>query len=273
MPLTRYPDMDQLLRPLCDQLRRILERQLIGLYLYGSLATGDFDPQISDIDLLAATASAVNDAQFARLHRFHREWAARNPFWEGRLEIAYVSVAALQTFKAHDSPIAVMSPGEPFHRKPAGRDYLINWWAVREHGLVLCGPPPATLIAPVSREEFRQAVREHARCWRRWIEDVYRRPALAYAILTLCRALYAHQEGDQASKIEAARWAQARFPEWADLIANALAWRQAWQKEDVDHEASRPEALRFVHFAVDHITAGARRPPDCTGGSRAALHP
>jgi hypothetical protein len=48
----------------------------------------------------------------------------------------------------------------------------------------------------------------------------------AYAILTMCRALYTLQHGTVASKAVAARWAQEALGErWAALIERALAWR------------------------------------------------
>jgi hypothetical protein len=46
----------------------------------------------------------------------------------------------------------------------------------------------------------------------------------AYAVLTMCRALYALEFGEIISKPAAARWAQAALdPRWQGLIARALA--------------------------------------------------
>jgi predicted nucleotidyltransferase len=53
MTITPYADIDQLLVKLLANLQQILDNKLIGLYLYGSLVTGDFDTNRSDIDLLA----------------------------------------------------------------------------------------------------------------------------------------------------------------------------------------------------------------------------
>jgi Domain of unknown function (DUF4111) len=54
--------------------------------------------------------------------------------------------------------------------------------------------------------------------------------AQAYAILTMCRGLYAIRFGERRSKRVGAAWAQQEFPQWADLIRLALGWRQ-WQRE------------------------------------------
>lgn len=81
------------------------------------------------------------------------------------------------------------------------------------------------------------------------------RKSQAYAILTLCRALYTSTHGDQLAKHRAAAWAQQQFPQWRTLIQDALLWRTAWRDEGVDHAATSPETERFVRFAVQHIAS------------------
>jgi hypothetical protein len=253
MPITPYADIDELLGRLLDRMRQILGQRLVGLYLYGSLVTGDFDRDVSDIDLLAATSSDIDSHEFDQLERMHNALARDYPLWEGRIEIAYLSTAALKTFRTRASPIAIISPGEPFHIKEAGKDWLMNWWVVRERGVALFGPAPAALIEPISQREFLQAVQEHARAWREWINIMRDQPGQAYAIVTLCRAMYTSTYGEQVSKQQAALSAQQRFPEWAGLIQNALAWRTGWRDELVDPMATFPETVKFVDFAIEQV--------------------
>lgn len=258
MGLTPYADLDGLLNGLLGEMRSILSSRLVGLYLYGSLVAGDFDRNSSDIDLLAVTSSGIDGEEFARSRKMHADFASKNREWDGRLEIAYVPADALKTYRTRPSEIAVISPGEPFHLKEAANDWLINWRMVREQGVAIFGPPPAAFIDPISKEEFLGAVREQAKDWRVWVHHAAReRKGQAYTILTMCRALYAWENGKQASKREAARWAQERLPQWASLIRNALAWRDAWRDEEVaeDNAATFPETVRFVNFVVDQIVS------------------
>jgi predicted nucleotidyltransferase len=253
MHITAYPDIDKLLSDLLDQMLRILGERLVGLYLYGSLVTGDFDREISDIDLLAVTSSDIDKQAFDRLERMHDDFAAKYQQWRGRIEVAYLSTAALKTFRSRISPIAIISPGEPLHIKEAGKDWLMNWWVVREQGVTLFGPAPTTLIDPISKHEFLEAVQQHAQSWSEWVNDMRDQPGQAYAILTLCRALYTSIYGEQVSKKQAALSAQQRFPEWAELIQNALAWRIGWRDQLVDPVATFPETVKFVNFAIDQV--------------------
>jgi predicted nucleotidyltransferase len=249
-----YPDIARLLDTILSRMQGFLGEKLVGLYLYGSLVGGDFDYEISDIDLLAATAADIDEKEFGRLDKMHSELVKENSQWENRLEIAYLSLHALKTFKTETSRAAIISPGEPFHFKETGKHWLIDWYSVRENRITLFGPPPAQIIAPVSKEEFIQAVREQAEEWCDYINEAKNSRAFqAYAILTMCRALYAVKNGEQVSKKRAAIWAQEQLPIWSDLIRDALEWRKAWREENVDHKATFPETEKFVRFIIEQI--------------------
>lgn len=253
-PLFKYPDIGAILDQILSRMREILGQKLVGLYLFGSLAAGDFDYEISDIDLLAATATLIDENEFGWLEKLHYELVAKNPQWENRLEIAYVSLDALRTFKTQTSQSAIISPGEPFHFKESGKHWLIDWYTVRQNGITLFGPPPETIIAPVSKEEFREGVKQQALEWRDYVKHaVHSRPYQAYVILTICRAFYAFKNGEQVSKKRAALLAQEQFPQWSSLIENAIGWRQLFREKNVNHEAAFPETKKFVHFIIDRI--------------------
>ncbi|HEV2405519.1 MAG TPA: aminoglycoside adenylyltransferase domain-containing protein [Ktedonobacterales bacterium] len=248
--VTPYPEVNAALAALRARIQVILGDRLTGLYLYGSLVTGDFDPALSDIDLLAATDGDLRDDDFARLERMHAEFARERPEWDDRIEVAYLAVAGLQTFRAQRSQIAVISPGEPFHFKDAGLDWLVNWYVVREQGVALAGPPPRQLIAPIAKDEYLAGVRDYAREFRQRVAQPLPRGSQAYAILTMCRAYHTLKTGELASKARSAQWATSHWPEWSPLIERALNWRSAPRGEPVDHDATLPETRRFVLFAM-----------------------
>lgn len=255
MQKTPYADINRLLESLLSRMRNIFQERLAGLYLYGSLTTGDFDLESSDVDLLAATSSDVTDTEIEALRAMHRDFAAENPDWDDRVEAAYLSVKALRTFRSERSPIAIISPGEPFHMKDAGKEWLQSWYAVREDSVALFGPPAKTIIAPITLEEFTQCIRDYTVALGERVKSVQGRKTQAYEILTMCRALYLIRTGGRASKTKAALWAQKELPEWSRLIQSALAWREAWREEQVDHAATHAETIRFVNFVRDQILA------------------
>jgi predicted nucleotidyltransferase len=252
---TPYPDVNRLLDDLLSGIRAILGDKLVGLYLYGSLVWGDFDHDTSDIDLLAALTSDLNEQEAAALKAMHDDIARTYMAWDDRIEVQYLSLHGLKTFRTRSTPMAVISPGEPFHIIKADKEWLLNWYFVQDYGITLFGPSPRTFIDPISKDEFIRAVVHHAHQWPKWIPKTrHSRPYQSYAILTMCRSLYTYKHGQQVSKKQAAHWAQEELPQWATLIQSALEWRLAARLPDrVDHEATYPEARRFVHYISDLI--------------------
>jgi predicted nucleotidyltransferase len=252
-----YSPASTLLHRLLPRLRMILGGKLVSVYLYGSLVLGDYDPDISDMDLLVTLTSDLTEAEFAALEAMHHNLTSNKRWvnWEDRIEIAYVTVEALRTFKTETRPLAVISPGEPFHFKDAGKDWLLNWYIVREKGLTLFGAPPRMMIPPISQAEYVEEVKAHAEMWRGWVNQEMDLPFQAYAILTMCRALYAVTFGEHVSKRKAAAWATELMPEWASTIENAFLWRAAAVRPqpDVDHRATVENTRRFVRDLSDRI--------------------
>lgn len=256
MPITPHSDVDRLLESLVSRIRDALRERLVGLYLYGSLTTGDFDPGVSDVDLLAVTASDLTAAELDALSAMHDAFAHDNPDWDDRVEVAYLSVAALKTFREKRSPIAVISPGEPFNLKDAGAEWLMNWYEVRERGIALFGPPSAELIDPITHDEFAACVRGYVREWGRRIRVTRSALFQSHAVLTMCRGLHLHRTGEPASKKRAAAWAQRELPQWSDLIRRALALRSTPRDELHDDPAFHADAIRFVDLVNAEVAAG-----------------
>ncbi len=256
---TSYPEVNALLADLLAEHRRLLGAQLTGLYLFGSLVSGDFDPARSDVDLLAALADDPDAGTMERLGLLHDDLAARYPAWAGRIEVLYLSLEGLRVCKTTPHLGAVISPGEPFHPRELNRDWVLNWYMIREVGVTLYGPPPQTIIPPISREEFVQVVREHLDWWRGAVvegdEIENRRGAQAYVVLTMCRALYSLAHGLQASKPAAAAWAAATYPQWAGLIARAQGWRLNRNDDPLD-AADLTEVRALVEFTIWQAGSG-----------------
>ncbi len=253
MQVTPYANINEILELLLASHQSILGTNLVGFYLYGSLVLGDFDADISDIDLVAALSSDIDGSEFEALQKMHADFAQQHRAWDGRIEVCYISLAALNTVRSRTSTIANISPGESFHMRESSREWLSDWYLVRERGVTLFGPSPKEIIEPISKEEFIQAIKAHARAWGEWIHDMHTWKGHAYAILTMCRALYTCTNGEQVSKKQAGLWVQQTLPQWSQLIRNAFLWRENQHNEQGDPIATFPETKRFVDFVRDLI--------------------
>lgn len=241
--------IDSLLAEIRNDIQAVLSNRLIGLYLYGSYASGDDTPGVSDLDLLAATVDDITMDEIESLRQMHAAFVRRHPEWDDRVEIAYLSTTALGSFKERRSPLAIISPGEPLHLTDAGKDWLMNWHRVQHGGRVLFGPPPLTFMEPTSDAEFIESLRERARTADSWLAPAKNRKAQSYVVLTLCRTLVALRTGRHSSKAEAAAWVKREYPEWADLVNKAMTARlDPDAGSDVNDSNSLAQTLALLNF-------------------------
>jgi predicted nucleotidyltransferase len=236
----------------------VLGDDLVGLYLYGSAVSGGFDPGVSDIDLVAVTATDVGALDLAALDRMHGHFLGRFPEWSDRLEIVYVGRETLRTFRTSRGGLAVISPGEPFHvREELAAEWLQNWYLVRETGVCLHGAEAAAVVPPIAWPEYVAATVRYA-------DEVRNRSRvdagprdIAYAILTMCRAFRTVRTHAQSSKQEGVAWARDRIPEWAWLIDAAIECRLSRGTVGFKDEPSRATAERFIAQLGDEVQRAA----------------
>lgn len=258
MSLTGYRQVDDLINKIRDQIQVALEGNLIGLYLYGSATGGDFDPKLSDVDLIAVLKKNVASSEFNSLEKMHRQLATENPEWSERIEVVYTCFFDLKNFRLNRHEVAAVSPGEPFHLKQIGEEWLINWYVAQQNSIKLLGPDPKTIFPDISAGEYREAIKNQARLWSEALAEFTpksTRGPVAYAIFTLCRAMYSHEHGKQASKKKSAEWVVRKFPQWANLINEAIEWRKVqWRKNQDEIGDKLPTALDFLEFSIDQVT-------------------
>jgi hypothetical protein len=235
------------------QLAAAIERHwgsdLLGLYLFGSLAGGGFYAGKSDLDVMAVVTAEVEDGQqLEELRALHAAFVAERPAWVERIEVAYVDRDVLRTLA--DRPrgrIAVICPGEPLHVRDAGFESTLDWHSVSTQGETILGPPPLDLGPEVTPGAYRHAVEALLREWPSrvrapWVAYV---PAhQGYVVMTICRALYSLATGEQTTKEEAAAWAAARYPEWSGFI------HEAQQRYRADVRDSHNSLISFTDHAV-----------------------
>ena len=246
--------LEPLLEALVSDIRAVLGGDLLGIYLYGSSVSGGFDPGVSDLDLVAVTSAEVEEMNLADLEQMQLDIVRRNPEWTDRLEITYIGWTTLQSFRTSAGLLAVISPGEPFHVVGDVDEWLQNWYLVRETGVTLYGVAAADVIPPIARVEFVAAVVRYADWLRKRNHNDLGPGSLAYAVLSLCRALQTVRTGMHCSKQEAAAWARERMPKWAWLIDAALRCRMSRGATGFDDELTRAAAETFIGLLADEIT-------------------
>lgn len=204
---------------------------VVGLYVGGSLASSDYHPGASDLDLAAIVSEPLDDVRRRELVSLHERLAHDQPT-AARLHCVYVPVGEIDDVGAEH---LYWAHGELFRRDFSG----IARAELRRGGITLTGPAPATLIPDVTDEALRAAARDvltgywlaALRKPHLWLEDVY----VDQGLTALARSEATLTEGRLITKTEAlARL--ARFGVDDDLV-DEMARRRAGETSPLSPRA------------------------------------
>ena len=261
---TVYPELNAVLEHLVSSVRAALGDNFCGAYLQGSFAIGEADEH-SDVDFIVATNDEVTDEQLAGLQAMHaRIYALASP-WAQHLEGSYVPKDLLRRVDPGHTQLPFLDNGATELVLDDHCNTAVVRWVLREHGVALAGPDPASLVDPVSPAQLREEALRMIGTYVDWAQEgAMNRWKQPYLVLTLCRILHTLQAGVVGSKRESAEWAlDALAPEWTALIQLALDDRpdpsgRYYKPADREVEA---RTLEFVDYASTYarVRSGARQ--------------
>jgi predicted nucleotidyltransferase len=252
--LTPLSAANTLLVELIPSLQSILGAHCIGLYLFGSAATGDLDAD-SDIDVLVVTDTDLPQSTVAALHTFHAGLATRpNPFAD-QLEIIYIPRHKLRRYDPADATYLRLDRGlgETLHPHHHHTGWVTQQHAMRQSSITLMGPPLADLIDPISPTQLRQTTIQLIHAWHDSLtttpQDLAQRGGQSYAVLTCFRMLYTLTTGELSSKPAASAWAKQHLDSrWHDLIDRAwISRHHPSDPADPTDIAQTLDLMRYVY--------------------------
>jgi hypothetical protein len=238
--------------------QEVVGSEFVGMYLYGSLANGDFQPDRSDVDVVVVTVDVLAEPVVSALAAMHRALVSEGHPRAAKLEVAYLPAAVLRRHAPEHPPVPVLNEGQ-FSGEVLASDWIIQRHQLRVQGIVISGPELTAMIDPIDPRAFQLAVCANLREW--WA-PMLERPARLhdygyqpYAVLSMCRTLYTVEHATQVSKSGAARWALQTLPQdWAPLVEAALSWRSG----ETLHSVGR--TLEFIRYTIDRSDGLVRRP-------------
>ncbi|MET8800446.1 aminoglycoside adenylyltransferase family protein [Nocardia sp. NPDC004568] len=243
--------------PITRTVTDLLGAQLLGLYLYGSAVTSGLQYD-SDLDFLAVTATALDDALRARLSGSLLRHSGPWPRAGGARPVEPTVVARAAVVPWRFPPRGEFVYGEwmraEFERGAVGPpapdpDLAILLGMVRDSSVALAGPPADRLLDPVPPQDLIRAVTESLPALTAGVDGDERN-----VVLTLARMWITAESETVVSKAEAARRLAARVPAaHAALLRRA---RDGYLGVGVDDwSGHRDEVAAIVRYAAAGIRA------------------
>lgn len=245
-------DLDCFLQDLALRIAETLSDDLVGVYVFGSVALNDYLPPQSDVDVLVVSRESLSLDTKSNLVFEIRSVSETYPAIG--LDLIVTSVECVTTLPkdpTFELSIAIGKDWVP--ETEFGGPYeaiLLDLEIARRCGIALYGPSPGELISTVPFERLGPIVRGTIDWHRDHVFDDFHDPLGHYAILNTCRALRYFDEDALCSKSEAARWAQERFPQ-NEVISEAAKIRSGTRHEPLDRSAIE----EFLTAAAGHIDA------------------
>jgi predicted nucleotidyltransferase len=253
---TPYPELNSVLDELVVSIRGALGESFVGAYLQGSFAVGDFDHH-SDVDFVVVTAKALTDDQVYALQEIHPRIFSLPSEWAQHLEGSYFPVTTLENREQVRRPLWYLDHGRQSLVRSDHCNTLVVRSVLREHGVTLAGPGPATLVGPVPVDALRQEIRATMLDWGGQIledpEQYRNRFYQGFIILNYCRMMHDLVNGRPGSKVAGAEWAKTTLdPAWSALVDRAWATRPnpAVAVREPADPTDFESTLQFVKYVI-----------------------
>lgn len=252
---TPYPDLNQVLQELLTSVQLILGDNFVGFYLQGSFALGDFDRH-SDCDFIVVIQDELSSAQVDALQAMHPRIYALESAWAQHLEGSYFPQARLKDYTLRNTPLWYLDNGSRQLIQTTHCNTIVVRLTLLQHGVVLAGPPPSTLIDPIPVEAFRQSILKSMQRWGEQIianpDEINNRFYQGFAVLNYCRMLHDLYTGVPGTKRAGAEWAKSQLdPSWAGLIDRA--WDTRPGPEISSRTPADPQDLQLTVKFVQHV--------------------
>lgn len=244
----------------CHELTIALPNTVVGVYLHGSVALGDFQQSSSDIDFITVVNRALTKQDVVKLKALHAQLARE--FKRPPMEGVYLLPTQLGRSREEVPPIPAYHDGH-FAMDRSGIN-PVTWYELRTHGVTLYGQEITTLDFEGSFERLREYSRVNVnRYWRPWVNAItkfpvrslyalFSRNAVAWGVLGVTRLYHAIKEGTVVSKTGAGEYALQQMPEWKTIINEALRARKGMPGSEYTNPFARKrDMICYMNFIID----------------------
>jgi hypothetical protein len=266
VPNHPYPELRDVLHQFVERVSAALRENLVGIYLVGSIASGDFDLD-SDVDFLVVTHAELNEENMQPLQDIQIRIHEIDCYPARHLEGSYISMDVLNDWKTvGQKKLYYFDNGSTTYEQSTHDNQWHVRWILRERGITLVGPKPETILKPIPLHEMFKEIKMAMREVMKYFQDEINLPpgfwnsrfGQPFAVLTYCRMLHTLHTGTVQSKKAGAAWArQFVEPKWVKLIDEAWKEREGVRfMIKISQRAeltSLTETLEFMKYALGQI--------------------
>jgi predicted nucleotidyltransferase len=248
--VTSYRDINKIIVSMAQGISKIFNKNLIGIYLFGSLTYGDFNKESSDVDMVTILKNPVTESEFKELKELHKQIEKSSPDWAKRIENSYTPQSMLTSIMPPGSR-PYYGEGVFYSQAQYGNEWIINLYLLYNYGKAIVGPEFGELVQPIKIQDVQQAcVRDLFKEWEpklrelEWLDNSHYQ---SYLVMNLCRILNTVMNATTLSKKKSAVWVKQEYPKWKELIQTAGDWHFGTEMKQKD------KTLEFLKFVIKEV--------------------
>ncbi len=224
---------------------------IFGVYIYGSLASGCFDMETSDIDFMTIIKKDLDEEEIKRIQSIHNKLIESSKYGK-ILEGEYVSL--------NDITNGMPKKQYPYFAfgKFQGFVKLKNfaWFQLSEKGINYYGTEFNSIAGNIDWKDVKKELLERLNQywpsvvnWRLIVSDKW----IPLVVLSVCRVYYSLENKSTISKVGGGEYALTKLPtEWHPLIHEALRIHKKSQGKSLFK--TRTERLKRVKEFVKFVS-------------------
>ena len=261
-----YPELRGVLDAFASEVSAELVENLVGIYMLGSLAVGDFDLD-SDIDFLVVTGKEITELTAKHLQTIQKKIYSLGCYPAQHLEGSFICIEDLNNWQTvGKKELFYFDNGWTDIEKSIHDNQWHVRWILRERGITLIGPKPDEFTQPIPQEELRKEMEKAMLDRMKEFEESIAQPRCysnsrfgqPFAVLTFCRMLQTIMTGKVESKKSAASWAKGVVDaKWIHVIDDAWIEREGVRfMNKIKQRAKQDildETLEFMKYLIGLI--------------------
>ena len=255
--------LDSLLDTYKVSIHELFTDELVGIYLTGSIAFGEFYEGKSDVDLIVLLKTPLDIDRVESVKKIHQDISAK--YKNIILESQYISLenvgkneADTQPFySCHDNRISLSKHNA----------HAVTWFTLKNHGITVMGIPANELNINISVYDIKSYVKGNVNSyWKNWLNEA-RKPlslkrnsaltnwGIEWCVCGLTRMYFTMTEGDITSKGKAIEYGLTCLPESTHrILKEALRIRKCEKGKTYNSRfIRRQDMIDYMDYIIKAI--------------------
>ena len=240
---------------------RLLTDDLVGIYLTGSIAFGEFYEGKSDLDCTVIIKSPLDMAKVNALEKIH------NSIQHSKILLESQYISFDNTGKAEADTLPFYSFRENELTLGKFNANAVTWYTLKKHGITVAGVPAAELDIATTISDVKSYVKSNVSTYWQYLLDTAREPssprrkaaltdrAVEWCVCGITRMYYTLTQDDITSKGGAVEYGLTCLPGWTHrILKEALRIRRGGKTTLYDSRyVRRREMIGYMEYMIGVI--------------------